>query len=78
MRDMNTLKHIRKNIFKMTQAEFAAIAGVGQPSVSRWEKGVAPSLDEMQAIRVAAAERKIKWNDAWFFEPPKHVTECAA
>ncbi|MGN8023017.1 helix-turn-helix domain-containing protein [Phyllobacterium sp. 22229] len=78
MRIMNTLKHIRKNIFKVTQAEFAQIAGVGQPSVSRWERGVAPSLDEMQAIRAAAAQRKIKWNDAWFFDAPTQIGERAA
>ncbi|NTS30698.1 helix-turn-helix transcriptional regulator [Phyllobacterium sp. BT25] len=71
MRDMNALKHIRKHIFKVTQAQFASLAGVGQPSVSRWENGIAPSLDEMQAIRRAAAERGIDWDDSWFFEVPE-------
>ncbi|WP_168286498.1 helix-turn-helix domain-containing protein [Rhizobium laguerreae] len=68
---MNALKHIRKNIFKVTQAEFSVIAGVTQATVSRWENGVAPSLDEMMAIRAAAEARKIKWNDRLFFETPK-------
>ncbi|TAV48412.1 helix-turn-helix domain-containing protein [Rhizobium leguminosarum] len=68
---MNALKHIRKNVFKVTQAEFSVLAGVTQATVSRWENGVAPSLDEMKAIRDAAEARKIKWNDRLFFEAPK-------
>ncbi|WP_182565789.1 helix-turn-helix domain-containing protein [Rhizobium leguminosarum] len=68
---MNALKHIRKNVFKVTQAEFSVLAGVTQATVSRWENGVAPSLDEMKAIRDAAEARKIKWNDRLFFETPK-------
>jgi len=68
---MNALKHIRKNIFAVTQAEFAAVAGVTQATVSRWENGVAPSLEEMQAIRSAAAERGIAWSDALFFDEPE-------
>ncbi|MBA9034965.1 hypothetical protein HNR29_005529 [Rhizobium leguminosarum] len=32
---------------------------------------MAPSLDEMKAIRDAAEARKIKWNDRLFFETPK-------
>lgn len=67
---MSAIRHIRREIFKVTQAEFAALAGVTQASVSRWEAGGAPTLDEMQAIRKAAADREIDWNDAWFFEAP--------
>jgi len=67
---MNALKNIRKNIFRVTQAEFAVVAGVTQATVSRWENGVAPSLEEMQAIRSAASEREIHWTDALFFEAP--------
>jgi DNA-binding transcriptional regulator YiaG len=74
---MNALKHIRKNVFKLTQAEFSAIAGVTQATVSRWENGVAPSLDEMKAIRAAAEARKIKWNDRLFFETPKSAEVAA-
>lgn len=67
---MNALRYIRRNIFKATQAEFAVVAGVTQATVSRWEGGVSPSLDEMKAIREAASERGIDWSDAWFFEVP--------
>ena len=71
---MNALKHIRKNVFAVTQAEFATVAGVTQATVSRWENGVAPSLEEMQAIRSAASERGIDWSDALFFDAPAEET----
>jgi transcriptional regulator with XRE-family HTH domain len=67
---MSAIRRIRREVFNVTQAEFAALAGVTQASVSRWETGTAPSLDDMQAIRMAAAARGIDWNDAWFFEAP--------
>lgn len=66
---MNAIKAIRKHVFRVTQIEFAAIAGVQQSSVSRWENGVAPTLDEMAAIRRAAAERGLPWTDEHFFTP---------
>ncbi len=68
---MNALRHIRKNVFAVTQAEFASLAGVTQATVSRWENGVAPSLEEMQAIRKAAADRGVEWSDTMFFELPE-------
>lgn len=69
MRVMNTLKHIRTKIFNVSsQADFAAEIEVAQSTVSRWENGAAPSLDEMQKVRAAAARRGLPWNDSWFFE----------
>lgn len=68
---MSAIRHIRKHVFKVTQAEFAALAGVTQATVSRWENGVSPSLSEMQSIRQAATAKRIKWRDAWFFEVPE-------
>lgn len=74
MRGMNAIRYIRKEVFGVTQIEFAAIAGVQQSSVSRWESGVAPTLEDMQRIRAAAAEpgRKLKrkWRDELFFATP--------
>lgn len=70
MRRMNALLHIRKKVFGVTQQEFAAIAGVHQSMVSRWENGqAAPTLDEMNRIREAARQRKLKakWDDRLFF-----------
>jgi len=68
---MNAIHHIRKKVFGVTQQQFAAISGVQQSMVSRWENGqAAPTLDEMQRIREAAAARRIKWSDKLFFEAP--------
>lgn len=76
---MTPIRYIRTQVFKVRQAEFAAIAGVTQATVSRWErKGVAPSLDELSRIRDEAAERKILLRDKWFFEPPALPQEAAA
>lgn len=70
---MNAITHIRKNVFGLTQQEFARIAGVQQSMVSRWENGAsAPTLDEMHRIREAAAgsKLKLKWRDDLFFTVP--------
>ena len=68
MRDMGPIERIRKSVFKVTQADFGAIAGVAQATVSRWEKGeFGPSLDEMALIRAEAKSRDIEWDDSWFF-----------
>ncbi|WP_127524647.1 helix-turn-helix transcriptional regulator [Mesorhizobium sp. Z1-4] len=76
---MSAIRHIRTEVFKLKQAEFAVAIGVSQSTVSRWEKGVAPSLTEMQAIRSAAVERGYDWNDALFFEaPPASIEGDAA
>lgn len=75
MRCMSPIRHIRTEVFQLKQAEFAAVAGVKQSTVSRWENGGEPSLEEMRAIRRAAAERGIDWDDAWFFQVPS--TEAA-
>lgn len=68
---MSALKHIRIQIFGMTQSEFAALIGVGQATVSRWENGFSPSLDEMKVIREAAYARNVTWSDSLFFEHPE-------
>jgi transcriptional regulator with XRE-family HTH domain len=75
---MNALRHIRKHVFGLTQTEFASLAHVGQASISRWENGVAPSLEEMAAIRQAAVDRGIPWDDRWFFELPPTEASSAA
>ena len=74
---MSAIRHIRRNVFRSTQAEFAILAGVTQATVSRWEdedNGAAPSLEEMRAIRRAANERGLDWDDTWFFEAPATPT----
>ena len=68
---MRPIEHIRKEVFSVSQAVFAEIAGTSQGSVSRWEKGDQdPDLTEMEKIRECARERGIDWNDRWFFEIP--------
>lgn len=68
---MNPIKNIRTNVLKMKQHEFAAVAGVNQGTVSRWEKGeLTPSLAEMAAIREAAKSKR-NWSDRLFFEAPQ-------
>ncbi len=76
---MSAIRHIRKTVFKETQKAFAITAGVQQSTVSRWENGVAPTLDEMRTIREAAKKRKLKWDDQLFFAaPPPEKAEQAA
>lgn len=70
---MNAIRHIRTEVFQLNQADFAAVAGVKQSTVSRWENGGEPSLEEMRAIRHAAVDRGIEWNDSWFFSTPDEV-----
>lgn len=67
---MNNLKLIRTHVFRVaSQSDFAAEIDVSQSTVSRWENGAAPSLDEMKKIRAAAVRRGLEWDDKWFFEP---------
>jgi DNA-binding transcriptional regulator YiaG len=73
MHDMSPIQHIRLNVFKVKQAEFAKLAGTNQSAVSRWEddsKHFEPSREEMANIRAAASDLGIKWDDRWFFEVP--------
>ena len=72
------IKHIRQEIFGVNQTVFAKIAGVTQATVSRWERGeFDPRGDELAAIRQAAIERGLPWNDKWFFEAPQQWMQSA-
>lgn len=67
---MSEIEHIRKKL-KLSQAELAEVAGVSQSTVSRWEQGkLEPNRDEMDRMRIKAAELNIPWDDSWFFEVP--------
>lgn len=69
---MNALRHIRKTVLDLSQAEIAAIAEVSQGTVSKWENGeLNPNMDEMARIRAAAIARGLPWDDSWFFETPE-------
>ncbi len=75
---MSPIRYIRIHVFGLTQKEFAAIAKVGQASVSRWENGCPLSSDEMHCIREEARSRSLDWDDRWFFEAPATGTGAAA
>ncbi|HEU4682969.1 MAG TPA: hypothetical protein VFS39_00520 [Nitrospira sp.] len=68
---MSPMQNIRVNIFKKRQAEFAALIGVNQSTVSRWDNGVEPDRADLAAIRDAASREGIEWKDEWFFERPE-------
>lgn len=80
---MNAVKYIRKRVFKLNQAPFAAeVAKVSQATVSRWERddlpGSQPNRTEMGRIRSAAIERGLDWDDNWFFQTFPDDDEAAA
>lgn len=71
MRAMSTIARIRNEVFKVNQAAFAEIAGVTQPTVSRWEHGYwEPSREELERIRSEAMNRGLEWDDSWLFDGP--------
>ena len=50
------LKIIRKEVFKVTQAEFANMIGVSKNTVTRWEMGIRhPTTSKVKFIRVLIA-----------------------
>lgn len=66
---MNAFEHIRRVRLKLSQREMAALTGVHQSTVSKWENGyLAPGFWEMLHMRECARERGLPWEDRWFFE----------
>lgn len=65
---MSPIRFIRTRLFCLSQSDFAALIGRTQASVSRWESGGPFTNEDMAAIRHAAAERTIEWDDRYFFE----------
>ena len=63
------MKIIRLAVLDISQGQMAKIANTTQATVSRWEAGVLePDRLQMEAIRAAALERGIDWQDNWFFD----------
>lgn len=65
-------KFIRERIFGIsTQEEFADMLGCAQATISRYETGeLRLSRDAQDAIRLAARERGLRWDNNWFFDIP--------
>lgn len=72
---MNPIEFIRMHVFDgISQEEFGKLAGVEQPTVSRWENDAfKPNGRCMGLIRAAALERGKAWDDRWFFEAPERA-----
>ena len=65
-------QYIRERVFNCySQQSFAQMLEVKQPTVSRWETGAAElSRRTMDRIRELAAERRIRFDERWFFRVP--------
>lgn len=75
---MHVVTHIRKNVLGINQSAFAAIAGVTQATVSRWESGeLSPDLAQLSAVRAEVLKRDLAWDDSWLFEAPVTAGEAA-
>lgn len=68
--------HIRQRLFRVTQKEFAKIAGASQTAVSRWESGeTEPTIGQMTRIRGEAIRRGLQWDDSLAFELPREAAQ---
>lgn len=70
---MNHFMAIRTEVFGLDQQGFAALLGISQGTISRWEKPVQnalklfPNYHHLEKIRKAAKKKKLPWQDAWLF-----------
>ena len=83
---------LRVHVFRQTQRQFAAMAGVAQGTVSKWELPSdnplhsEPSLGELRRIRSEGIKRKragkrqkhfLPWRDDWLFMNPQQTLKEA-
>ena len=65
------LRWVRRHVFGVRQEEFAEIAGVQRPSISRYENGRDnPSYPVLVKIRDEALRRDLPFSGDWFFAVP--------
>ena len=68
------MRHIREHVLELSQAKLAAIVGVSQTEVSRWELGKSePNRAQMAAIMAHARQKGRHIEEKWFFEIPTAV-----
>lgn len=68
---MSPFLYIRKEVFRLTQSDFAAMVGADQATVSRWDRGLQhPDYARLQIIREQAKAKGLTFDDSWFFESP--------
>lgn len=66
---MNPVRHLRCKVFRLTQAEMAALGGIRQATLSRYENGHREvRLSAITKWRAEAKRRRLPWDDRWFFE----------
>lgn len=64
---MNAIKHIRCQLFGISQVEMSDICKVRQATISRWEAGIGePSLRHVRLIRAEARRRRVRIDDSIF------------
>jgi transcriptional regulator with XRE-family HTH domain len=65
------IRWVRRNVFRVTQEELAAIGGVSRPRVCCYEsRGEAPPYDFLKRVRDEARARALDFDADWFFEVP--------
>jgi transcriptional regulator with XRE-family HTH domain len=76
---MIQVRDIRTKVFEVSQIEMAEIAGVRQPTISRWEtaKSRVPAT-ALSRIRDAAKARRLPWDDRWVFGHKVHAAKLHA
>lgn len=68
--NMTPLKHIRTQVFGLTQVQFSEQLDVKQSTISKAETQGRISTSLQESIRGFAKNSGVAWNDSWFFEVP--------
>lgn len=76
---MTGIRHIRLQILGLTQVRFARVCRVGQPTVSRWERGIGgPKHVHLSRMRSFAIRTGVTWDDSFLFAMPSKRTRGSA
>jgi len=73
---MYAIYFARRYILKLSQSEIAKLCGVSRATIASWEKGkTSPEFHHIEAIRAQIVQRKLPWNDSWWFDPPQYIVK---